>query len=77
MQCHTFSISVVVEQQLDPATVSWVEDLNVSYGENLTILSGILADQTAIFGLINRLRDLGLHIIKLQVERDNNTEMQH
>ena len=74
MQSHTFSILLIIEQQLDPATVSWVEDLNISYGENLTILSGILIDQTAIFGLINRVRDLGLHIIKLEVERDHSTE---
>lgn len=77
MQRQFFRIRLTLEQQLDPATLSWMEDLIVTYGENSTNLDGMLPDQTRLFGLINRVRDLGLHIVSLQVEREDTQRSQN
>ena len=41
------------------------EDLNVSVSGGLTLLSGRLADQAALYGVLRRLEDLGLEIIDI------------
>jgi len=44
---------------------SWFEDLTVSYTDDETTLSGHVADQAALYGLLSRLRDLGLSLLSV------------
>lgn len=45
---------------------SWFEDLMVEYDDDETILSGHVADQAALYGLLSRLRDLGLPLLSVE-----------
>ena len=55
-----------VKGQIDEHWSDWFEDLEVTHTEpGETILTGNVADQSALYGLIARLRDLGLPLISV------------
>lgn len=52
---------------LDPSWSEWLEGLQIAPLENgETRLSGPLADQTALYGLLSRLRDLNLVLLAVE-----------
>ena len=52
---------------LDEHWTAWFEGLAVAHAEDgTTILSGPVADQAALFGLLERVRDLGLPLLAVQ-----------
>jgi len=60
---------IQVRGTLDPRWSGWFDQLAISHdAEGNTLLAGLLSDQAALYGLINRLRDLGLTL--LAVARD-------
>lgn len=61
------SYQVRVAERLDERWVKWFGDLEIiqtEHGE--TILCGVMADQPALFGVVGRIRDLGLTLISVQ-----------
>jgi hypothetical protein len=60
---------IQVRGAIDPRWSSWFDQLAISHdAEGNTLLAGPVADQAALYGLLNRLRDLGLTL--LAVARD-------
>jgi hypothetical protein len=60
-------IRVRVEGELDPAWSSLLADLSVAAEpDGTTLISGELADQTAVHGLFAVIRDLGLSLISVE-----------
>jgi ABC-type sulfate/molybdate transport systems ATPase subunit len=57
-QSPIYTISII--GHLDPARASWFEGLEIIPCGNMTILRGYLSDQAALFGVLNRIRDLGM-----------------
>jgi hypothetical protein len=56
-----------IKEQLDPHWAAWPDDMNLTYAaDGATILEGRLVDQAALYGLISKLRDLGLRLISVQ-----------
>lgn len=57
---------IVVRGALDADWEDYLEGLTVSVeGEN-TILLGLVRDPPALYGIVNRLRDLGLELISVE-----------
>jgi hypothetical protein len=55
---------IQVRGTLDPRWSGWFDQLTISHdAEGNTLLAGLLSDQAALYGLINRLRDLGLTLL--------------
>jgi hypothetical protein len=55
-----------VKGQIDEHWSDWFEDLTITYTDpDETILTGDVADQSALYGLIAKLRDLGLPLISV------------
>ena len=56
-----------VNGRLPPTTAAWFEDMTLTVDETTkppqTIIQGIIRDQAALYGLISRIRDLGLHLL--------------
>jgi hypothetical protein len=51
---------------LDRRWAAWFEDLQISSEEDQTVLSGRVADQAALHGLLAKVRDLGLTLISVR-----------
>ena len=51
---------------LDGRWAAWFEDLQVTSDGEETVISGPLADQAALHGLLAKVRDLGLFLISVR-----------
>lgn len=61
---------ICVEGHLDEGWVSWLEGLKVAHGFSqdgapFTKLSGSVADQAALHGVLIKLRDIGIPILSI------------
>lgn len=62
-------VEIRIEGQLDERWAEWLGDLTIQRSEhNETILSGFFPDQAAIYGLIGKLRDLGISLISVNAQ---------
>ncbi len=60
-----------LEGQLDPCWSEWLEGLEITPLKNgETLLSGPLADQAALYGLLNRIRDMNLKLVCVEKKED-------
>ena len=61
---------ICIEGRLGPHTAAWFEDMAVTINEETsppqTIIRGYILDQPALYGLINRARDLGLTLLSVR-----------
>jgi len=52
---------------IDPEWTAWFEGLDVLVQANdTTILQGELPDQSALYGILSRLRDLGIELLSVE-----------
>jgi hypothetical protein len=56
-------VEIRVKGRLDETWSEWFDGLTISHFDpNETLLSGSVQDHTAVFGVLARLRDLGLEL---------------
>jgi hypothetical protein len=56
-----------IEGQLDPAWSEWLEGISiVPLPNGETLLAGPMADQAALHGLLNRIRDMNLKLVGIE-----------
>jgi hypothetical protein len=59
-------VEIHIEGRLDPLWIDWLDGFSISYaGENETVLTGQVTDQAALYGLIAKLRDLGVKLLSV------------
>ena len=60
-----------VSGRLSPATATWFEDMILTVDATTsppqTIIQGVVRDQAALYGLISRVRDLGLQLLSVNL----------
>jgi len=62
-------IEIRVKGEISEVWSEWFGGLTISHSDpDETVLSGILPDQAALYGVISRLRDLGLYLCSLRSE---------
>jgi hypothetical protein len=58
---------IQVQEQLDGRWSAWFDGLTLTQGEdNTTFLRGVVVDQAALHGLLDKMRDLGLTLISVR-----------
>ncbi len=68
---------VRISGRLDARWTEWFEGFEFAYTEaGETILTGTLPDQAAIYGLIAKLRDLGVQLISVYLDRSIESQIQ-
>jgi hypothetical protein len=56
-----------VKEHLDPHWAAWFEGMTITHtADGATLFEGVLVDQAALYGLISKVRDLGLTLIAVQ-----------
>jgi hypothetical protein len=61
-----FEVQIVVEGRLDPRRSSWFEGLTLTpQPDGGTLITGLVPDQSALYALISRIRDLGLRLVSI------------
>lgn len=56
-----------IKGHLDERWMRWFEGFTVlQQPDSETLISGTMIDQAALFGVLNRIRDLGLELISVQ-----------
>jgi hypothetical protein len=55
-----------VKGVLDQRWTAWFEDLEITSDGQETVISGPVADQAALHGLLTKVRDLGLFLISVR-----------
>lgn len=56
--------AIRVQGRLDPRRAAWFDNLEIQPAPNgETLLYGPLVDQAALFGILVRIRDLGLKLV--------------
>lgn len=60
-----------VNGRLSLETAVWFEDMTLTIDETTdppqTIIQGVMRDQASLYGLISRIRDLGLQLLSVNV----------
>ena len=67
---QTATYQIKVQGRLDERWAHWFDGMSITFepsddGSTVTVLTGPVADQAALYGLINRMRDLGLPLISV------------
>ena len=65
-------VEIRIKGQIDEHWSDWFEGLTITHtDQGETLLTGEVADQAALYGLLAKLRDLGLPLVSVEpVERD-------
>ena len=67
---YEIRISDVLEEKWK----SYFSPLDLALGKNETILKGQIHDQAELFGILLRIRDLGLHLTSIRAHQANNSD---
>lgn len=67
---QTLRYEIRIRGHLDETYARWLEGLSLHHevvsGKPFTVLSGVLSDQAALFGVLNKLNAMGLSLIDLR-----------
>ncbi len=60
-------LKIWIRGQIDPDWSEWFSGLRTQHSaEGNSLLFGLVQDQAAFFGCLNRIRDLGVSLIKIE-----------
>ena len=67
---------IQVKGRIDEHWSDWFEGLKVTHTDrDETVLTGLVVDQSALYGLLAKLRDLGLSLLSVSIlEMDDESE---
>lgn len=61
------AVEIRIKGRIDEHWSDWFADLEIRHSEqDETILTGSVADQAALYGLLAKLRDLGLALVSVK-----------
>jgi len=70
-------VQIRVKGQIDKRWSEWLDGLTITHAEeDETVLTGSILDQSALYGLIAKLRDLGLPLLAMNSVEEVSNEQQ-
>jgi hypothetical protein len=64
-------VRIRVKGKIEGHWSSWFEHLAIDHIGDETILSGAVVDQASLYGLLARLRDLGLPLVSVESQAED------
>jgi hypothetical protein len=62
-------VEILIQDDLSDSPTAYFDGLQMKKAENsCTFFSGEIADYSALYGLLERVRDLNLHLLSVQVK---------
>ena len=62
-------VEIVIKGQIDKHWSDWLGGLQISHiGQEQSQLSGSIADQAALYGILTKLRDLDMELVSLNLK---------
>ena len=69
-------VDIVVKGRIDQQWSDWLGGLTITHSDqDETVLTGPVVDQSALYGLLTKLRDLGLPLLAVHCEGMDDWEM--
>ena len=69
-------VEIRVKGRIAEHWMDWFEDLGITHGqEDETLLAGEVVDQAALYGLLAKLRDLGLALVSVNPPQESGQEI--
>lgn len=59
---------ITIKGHLDKKWKEWFDGMDIIYSDENTILTGEIHDQAQLHGVLNRIRDLNLKLISVEVK---------
>ena len=67
--CEMQKIEIHIKGQIDKQWSEWFGDLKINHSDpDETVLTGLAEDQASLYGVISRVRDLGLQLSSVRAE---------
>lgn len=57
---------IKVKGYLAKQWTGWFDNMEIEYEEDSTVLTGCVIDQAALYGILNRMRDLNLTLLLVE-----------
>ena len=71
-------VEIRFKGQINEQWSEWLGGLTISHSDpDETVLTGLVADQAALYGIISRLRDLGLQLTSVSSEETKENFHEH
>jgi hypothetical protein len=67
-------LEIRVKGQLDARWSTWFDGLTVTVEDGNTLIHGQIVDQAALFGVLQKLRDLALPLISVELDSQGSTK---
>ena len=69
---QSIAYQIEIQGRLEERWSPWFDDMDITVksdtsGPTVTTISGMVADQSALHGLLNRIRDLGIPLLSVQL----------
>lgn len=65
-----------LNRHLDESWSEWLNDMSIEQQpDGTTLITGQIADQAALFGLLSRVRDLGMPLLSVNILQPDNKAM--
>ena len=70
-------VEIRFKGQVDARWSGWFDGLAISHPDDDTLLSGLVADSASLYGILARLRDLGLQLTSVNSEEIKENAHEH
>jgi hypothetical protein len=71
------TVEIRIKGRIDEHWSTWFAGLSIRYTEqDETLLTGPVADQATLYGVLNRIRDLGLSLLSVMCVEPDDEEAQ-
>jgi hypothetical protein len=76
MEINMLSVEIRIKGQLDEQWSQWFEGFELAHEDETgeTIMTGQVPDQAALYGLVAKLRDLGIQLVSFSFNSEASSE---